>query len=72
MGIWFLATALSETLATRISKWAAIDASSRNDVTAMLTTYTELFEFLTWLGVGFGIFILIISPILRRGMAGVR
>ena len=72
MGIWFLATALSETLATRISKWAAIDPSSRHDVTAMLATYTELFEFLTWLGVGFGIFILVVSPLLRRGMAGVR
>ena len=72
MGIWFVATALSETLATRISKWAAIDPSDKTDVAAMLATYTELFEFLMWMGVGAGICLLIISPLLKRGMAGVR
>ncbi|WP_049630377.1 peptide MFS transporter [Cellvibrio sp. pealriver] len=72
MGIWFVATALSETLATRISKWAAIDPSAKTDVAAMLATYTELFEFLMWMGVGAGICLLIISPLLKRGMAGVR
>lgn len=72
MGIWFVATALSETLATRISKWAAIDTSSKNDVAAMLVTYTELFEFLMWMGVGAGVVLLIISPLLNRGMGGIR
>lgn len=72
MGIWFVATALSETLATRISKWAAIDTSSKNDVAAMLATYTELFEFLMWMGVGAGVLLLIISPLLNRGMGGIR
>lgn len=72
MGIWFVATALSETLATRISKWAAIDPSAKTDVAVMLATYTELFEFLMWLGVGAGICLLIVSPLLKRGMAGIR
>jgi POT family proton-dependent oligopeptide transporter len=73
MGTWFLATALSETLATRIGKIAAIDTSDENaSVATMLTTYTDLYTFLMWLGIGTGVALLAISPWLRRGMHGVR
>ena len=73
MGTWFLATALSETVATRIGKMAALstDSGEVGNVAAALTTYTALFEFLMWLGVGVGVFMLIISPWLRRGMRGI-
>lgn len=71
MGTWFLATALSETVATRIGKIAAIDTSGAGDVASALATYTQLFDFLLWLGVGAGVFMLIISPLLRRGMHGI-
>ena len=73
MGTWFLATALSETVATRIGKLAAIttEAGETADVAEAVTTYTQLFEFLMYLGVGVGVFMLLISPILRRGMHGV-
>jgi len=70
MGTWFLATALSETLATRIGKWAAIDTSGAEtaDIATSLATYTDLFATLMWIGIGAGIFMLLISPILRKGM----
>jgi POT family proton-dependent oligopeptide transporter len=73
MGTWFLATALSETVATRIGKMAAIDTSAGEtaDAATALATYTQLFEFLMWFGVVAGIFMIIISPILRRWMHGV-
>jgi len=73
MGTWFLATALSETVATRIGKIAAIDTSGVEtaSIAETLSKYTELYEFLTYFGVGFGIFMLLISPILRKGMHGV-
>jgi len=73
MGTWFLATALSETLATRMSKWAAIDTETGEvaDVATALAAYVELFTFLTWFGVGAGVFMIIISPLLRRGMHGI-
>ncbi len=73
MGTWFLATALSETLATRMSKWAAIDTADGEvqDVAAALATYTELFTFLMWFGIAAGVFMFIISPLLRKGMHGV-
>ncbi len=73
MGTWFLATALSETVATRIGKMAAIDTSAGEtaDPATALATYTQLFEFLMWFGIGAGVFMIIISPILRRWMHGV-
>lgn len=70
MGTWFVATALSETLATRMSKIASIGASEKSNIAGMLASYTELFVFLMWLGIGFGVFMLIISPLLKRGMGG--
>ena len=73
MGTWFLATALSETVATRIARLAAIDTSGGEvaDVSSALATYTELFQFLMWVGLGVGAFMLLISPLLKRGMRGI-
>jgi len=73
MGTWFLATALSETVATRLGKLAAIstDGGDIPDAATALATYTELFEFLMWVGLGTGLFMIIISPILRRWMHGI-
>lgn len=73
MGTWFLATALSETLATRLSKFAAFDGSDADTMTMaeQVAKYSELFNFLMWLGIGAGIFMLLITPILKKGMHGV-
>ena len=68
-----LATALSETVAQRIGKMAAI-ASSGGEVTdsaSALGPYTELFSFLMYFGVGMGVLMIIISPLLRRWMHGI-
>jgi len=74
MGVWFLATALSETLAMRLGKLAAIDTQGGElaSVSENLMIYTQLFEFLMWIGIGTGVIILLISPLLKRGMHGVR
>jgi POT family proton-dependent oligopeptide transporter len=74
MGVWFLATALSETLAMRLGKLAAIDTQGGelNSVSDNLIIYTQLFEFLMWIGIGTGIVVLLISPLLKRGMHGIR
>jgi len=73
MGTWFLATALSETVAMRIGKMAALetDAGEVADVGAALATYTELFSFLMWFGLGAGVVLLLLSPLLKKGMHGV-
>ena len=73
MGTWFLATALSETVAMRLGKLAAVqtDGGAVTDAAAALATYTQLFEFLMYVGIGVGVFVLLVSPLLRRGMHGV-
>ena len=73
MGTWFLATALSETVATRLGKLAAIPTEGAEiaDSATALATYTQLFEFLMWFGVGTGLFMIVISPVLRRWMHGI-
>lgn len=73
MGTWFLATALSETVATRIGRLAAIptEGGETTDIAGALATYTQLFEFLMWMGLGAGAFMLVISPLLKRWMHGV-
>ena len=74
MGVWFLATALSETLAMRLGKIAAIDNQDidASNITETVATYSQLFEFLMWVGLGTGMLLLLISPILKRGMHGIR
>ncbi|MCH9690692.1 MAG: oligopeptide:H+ symporter [Gammaproteobacteria bacterium] len=72
MGTWFLATALSETVATRIGKMAAIAPEGSSDVTSTLATYTALYENLMWWGLAAGAVLLVISPLLKKGMCGIR
>ena len=73
MGTWFLATALSETVATRLGKMAAVSTHGGEvvDSAGALAAYTQLFEFLMYVGLGVGVFVLLVSPLLRRGMHGV-
>ena len=73
MGTWFLATALSETVATRMGRMAALptDGGETTDIAGALATYTALFEFLMYMGLGVGLFMIIISPILKRWMHGI-
>ena len=73
MGTWFLATALSETVATRLGRMAALptNGGEATDIAAALASYTQLFEFLMWTGIGVGVFMIVISPILKRWMHGI-
>ena len=73
MGAWFLATAFSEKLATTVSKFADVKTSGGEvtDISQALVEYTDLFTFLAWMGIGVGVFMLIISPLLKKGMHGI-
>jgi len=73
MGAWFLATAYAEIVAAQISKLAAVktDAGAVTDLAAALVSYTDLFSKLLWIGLGVGLVMLIISPLLKKGMHGV-
>jgi proton-dependent oligopeptide transporter, POT family len=73
MGAWFLATAYSEYLAARIAKLASIEtpAGGEIEVARALAGYTELFQSLFMVGVGAGLLLLLLSPLLRKSMHGI-
>ncbi len=79
MGTWFLATAFSETLAARLGKLAAIEiedggalAAHSVEWTAAAAKYEHLFWLLMWIGLGFAALAFVASPLIRRGMHGVK
>ncbi len=71
MGTWFVATSLSETLAARLSKIAAMDNTGDVSGPEAIQLYSTLFTSLMWVGIGVGIFMLLISPFLKKGMKGI-
>ncbi len=74
MGTWFLATAGSEFVAhTIIAPLASVDTSGGEitDIGEALNIYSSLFESLTYVGVGFGVLLILFSPLLKKGMKGV-
>jgi POT family proton-dependent oligopeptide transporter len=79
MGTWFLATAFSETLAALFGKLAAIEVEDGGELamhtaewTAAAAKYEHLFWLMMWIGLGFGLLAFIASPLIRRGMHGVK
>ena len=70
MGVWFLATASSEFIAAVLANLAKIDTEGGQvtDVTIALTSYTDLFSKLFWVGLIFGAVLLVLSPWLKKLM----
>ncbi|HEX8563615.1 MAG TPA: oligopeptide:H+ symporter [Flavobacterium sp.] len=73
MGVWFLATASSEYIASVLANLAAIDTKNgvAPDLNVAKQSYLMLFEYLFYTGVGVGIVLLLVSPIIKRLMHGV-
>jgi proton-dependent oligopeptide transporter, POT family len=73
MGAWFLATAYSEFVAVQLAKLAAIETvdGAVTDIGAALASYTELFSSLLYVGVGFSLLLLLLSPLLKKMMHGI-
>ncbi|GAB3357138.1 peptide MFS transporter [Lysobacter tyrosinilyticus] len=74
MGTWFLATAFSETLAALLGKLAAIEVPEGETMNfaEAATKYADLFTLLMWMGIGCAVVALLVSPLLRRMMHGVK
>lgn len=73
MGAWFLATAYSEFVAAQLAKLAAIPTvdGGVTDVAQALASYSTLFSDLLYVGLGVGLLLLAVAPLLRRLMHGV-
>ncbi len=74
MGVWFLSSSLAHTLAGMIAKKASGETVGGMvvDSAAQLKTYTEVFWTIGLIGVAVGAVVLVLSPFLTRGMAGVK
>jgi POT family proton-dependent oligopeptide transporter len=74
MGAFWLATAFSEVLAAQFGKIASLDLPEDGTIDAVVAAakYHELFSLLMWIGIGCGVFFLLLSPLLRRWMHGVK
>ncbi|MEI2456146.1 peptide MFS transporter [Lysobacter firmicutimachus] len=74
MGAFWLATAFSEVLAAQLAKIASVEIPEGGaiDMAAAAAKYGELFSMLMWLGVGSGAVFLLLAPLLRRWMHGVK
>ncbi|WP_462114347.1 peptide MFS transporter [Lysobacter xanthus] len=74
MGTWFLATAFSETLAALFGKLASLDIPEGTtiDMAEAGAKYAHLFWLMMWIGIGFAVLALLVSPLLKRWMHGVK
>lgn len=73
MGVWFLSSSVAHIVAGMIAKATATDtvAGVVTNPQLALATYGSVYGTIGWVAVGVGVFLLAISPILKKGMAGV-
>ncbi|TGV03111.1 peptide MFS transporter [Flavivirga rizhaonensis] len=73
MGVWFLATASSEFIASILANIASVDTTNGTapDLNLAKQSYLKLFEYLFYTGLGFGALLLILSPVIKKLMHGV-
>lgn len=72
MGVWFLATASSEFIAAKISDMASVDLEDRGDFILSKTAYVTLYENLFYAGVACGILLIVLTPLIKKLMHGVK
>ncbi|MDP3404962.1 MAG: oligopeptide:H+ symporter [Brevundimonas sp.] len=73
MGVWFLSSSVAHIVAGQIAKATATDtvAGVVTNPALALQTYGSIFGTIGWVGVGTGVLLLVLSPVLKKGMAGV-
>ena len=74
MGAFWLATAYSEVLAAQFGKLASIEIpeGSTLDFAQASASYVQLFDLMAAVGIGAGLLYALATPLLRRGMHGVK
>ena len=74
MGGWFLGTSYSEVLAAELGKLSAIEIpeGATLNIADALAKYDQLFVFSAKIGIVCGIAVLIVTPLIKRWMHGVR
>ena len=72
MGVWFLATAGSEYIASLLANIASVpNVAGVIDLEVSKTAYSTLFEKLFYIGIISGVVLLALSPIIKKMMHGI-
>ena len=66
MGVWFLASSVSHLVAGAIAAMAA--APQDGSIADPLAVYADAFTLVAWVGVGVGVVVLALAPLIRRYM----
>lgn len=74
MGVWFLASSVAHIVAAQIAQATGTEtvAGAVIDPQRQLDLYVSTFTLIGGVGVGAGFLVLLVSPLLKRGMQGVR
>ena len=74
MGGWFLGTSYSEVLAAALGKLSSIEIPEGEtlNIVDALAKYESLFVFSAKIGIGSGIVVLVLTPLIKRWMHGVK
>ncbi len=74
MGAYWLATSLSEQAAALFGSFAALDIpeGAKIDIADAKLKYGTLFDHMLWLGLGAALIALLLSPLIKRWMHGVK
>jgi POT family proton-dependent oligopeptide transporter len=73
MGAWFLASGFANFVSARIAQMTSAETHGGEvvDAAAAAATYAEVYSNVGWMAIGVGLFMILISPLLRKGMHGV-
>jgi POT family proton-dependent oligopeptide transporter len=73
MGVWFLSSSLAHIMAAIVARWTASDtvAGQVVDPAGQLQTYVSTFQQVGTWGLIAGVILLVLSPLIKKWMAGV-
>ncbi len=73
MGVWFLSSSFAHYVAGQIAQLTAVESSEGTEVSPMelLTTYTDVFQTVAYIAIGFAIVALLFTPLVKKWMHGV-
>lgn len=74
MGAWWLGTSYSEVMAAHLGKLSSIQIPEGAviNVADALTKYDQLWVYSAKIGIGCGVAVLVLTPLMRRWMHGVK
>lgn len=72
MGVWFLATASSEYIAAIVSDYASVDDLDKGNFITSKAAYIDLYEYLFFAGIIGGVILIILTPMIKKLMHGIK